>query len=277
MDLSERVIARALSLTVLCGLLSSGFASAAGVQVTTQAASEGVYGLQIDLGPDCASAQTLDLDGDDVPLDGTYEACRTITATSLSMTTGTAILRAGDEVWFGESFSVGGSAAFTVEIDGALSGGPTYVQDPSPIDENVYTARFSAKFEDVLLDPSEQIEELVAYSGDWDPIFRVIVEPDGGSGFQLVLEAVQDGGGMVQTPPGQEIAVAAGWNIVELEWSAGPGDGQLRLSINGGPLQGLTDLDNDAARIESVRLGAVGGAIFDASGSLQVDSYSSTR
>jgi hypothetical protein len=268
--------AQSIGLALLL-LMSTTPARGAGIEVNAAAASEGPHGLQVNFGPDCASPQDLVLDGDDGPLQGTYEACRTVSVESIGVTGGSVTLRAGDEISLGQGFTVSSGASFVAENDPALTGGDTYVQDTSPIAETVYTARFSARLDDLVLASGEKIDSLVAYSGGWQVIFRLSIEPASGGGYQLVLEARQDGGGMVQTPPGEEIPVPAGWTTVELAWAAGAGDGQLLVGLNGGALAGLADLDNGASLIETIRLGAVEGAIFTSSGAIQLDTYSSTR
>ena len=250
---------------------------AAGVEVRADSASEGSFGLRVQMGPDCAASQDLDLDADDGPLNGVYQACRTVSAAGVGIDSGSVTFVAGDVISLAEGFVVSVGATFVGEIDESLSGGPTYVQDRSPIDESVYTARFSARLEDLSLSGGQSIGSLIAYDADWTPVFRVIVEPDGASGHRLSLAARQDGGGEISTLPGEEIPVPAGWNLVELSWASGAGDGELRVGLNGGPLAGLTALDNDALRVEAIRLGGVEGSIFDASGHIELDSYSSTR
>lgn len=276
MGLTMKTVRSTITSLLALGSIAA-MAGAAGVQVSTDAAAEGTYGLQINLGPDCAAEHFLVLDGDDGPLQGIYEACREITASAVAVTTGQATLRAGDGVGLGDGFQVATGATVTLVLDSALNGGPTYVEDRSPIDENVYTARFSARFDDLALAANNRLDGLVGFSSTSEELFRVVLEPDGAGGFQFALEALQDGGGMIQTPPGQEIPIPAGWVLVALEWNAGDGDGQLLLGINGGGLQGLTDLDNDAARIETIRFGGVNGPLFDSTSFFQLDTYSSTR
>lgn len=267
---------RLLASASICAVLPS-LAGAAGVEVTTEAAAEGTHGLRVHFGPDCAFVHNLVLDTDDGPLLGTYEACRTISAEAVAVEGAGTTLRAGDQIALGNGFQVEAGSELSVVLDSSLTGGPTYVQDSSPIDENVYTARFSARLDSLVLGAGESIGTLIAYSDAWEAIFRVAIEPATGGGFELFLEALQDGGGVVQTPPGQEIAVPAGWNTVELEWLAGAGDGRLQVAINGGVLAGLVDLDNAATEIETVRWGAVDGALFTSSGSIELDTFSSTR
>lgn len=276
MGLRTRMLRSTLAALLLIGLGTTS-ADSAGIQVTTEAASEGLYGLQVNLGPDCAFDHFLVLDSDDGPLQGTYDACREITASGVAVTSGAATLRAGDGVGIGNGFQVANGASVTLALDATLNGGPTYVEDRSPIDENVYAARFSARFDDLSLGANEQVGSLIALSATFEELFRVLVEPDGTGGVQFALEARQDGGGVVQTPPGEEIPIPTGWVLVSLEWQAGEGDGSLLVGVNGGALQGLSDLDNDSARVETIRFGVISGPIFDATTSFQLDTYSSTR
>ncbi len=269
--------ARVLAVVVTAWFCSDATGWAAGVQVRSDAASEGTFGLRLTLGPDCASEHDLTLDGDDGPLQGSYQACRTIRVESVVVEGPSTTLTAGDKLSFDDGFSVAAGGGLVAVLDASLNGGPTYVEDRTPIDETIYTARFSARFDDLALAGGEELGNLVAYSGTGQTVFRVVVEPASGGGYQLALEARLDGGGLLQTPPGDELAIPAGWSTVELEWHASDGDGALLVGINGGSLAGLADLANGATRIETIRWGGVDGALFTGSGHLELDSFSSTR
>ena len=106
------------------------------------------------------------------------------------------------------------------------------------------------------LDPASIDDSEAADGGD---VFRLIVRRQAGQNL-LVLGARQDGGGEILTPAGEEVALPAGWNLVELEWRAGDGEGRLLVAVNQAPLAGLSDLANALAEIERFDWGAVGGA-----------------
>ncbi len=271
-------LAARLAPLVVAGLVTGPAATleAAGIEITALAAAEGSQGLRVHLGPECHASQTLFLDSDDGPLQGDYEACR-VSAEGVEVAGAGATLRAAELIVLGDGFRVPAQASLELVIDASLPGAPTHVRDQSPIAETVYTARFSSRLDDLALPPGEHIDTLVAYSAAEETIFRLAVETAPGGGFQLSLAARQDGGGMVLTPPGQEIAVPAGWHLVELTWSAAPGAGRLELAVDGGVPAGLVDLDNGAAAVETIRWGAVDGAVLTASGSIDLDSFTSTR
>ena len=108
-------------------------------------------------------------------------------------------------------------------------------------------------------------------TGTDDP-FRLVLEPDGGGGHRLVLEALVDGGGYAVTPAGSEAALGAGWHRLRLEWTDSAA-GQLRLFVDGVLATELTGLANGTVGLDAVDWGAVDGAVAGPAGTIDVDGY----
>ena len=74
--------------------------------------------------------------------------------------------------------------------------------------------------------------------------------------------------------------LSTGWNLIEVDWKAGPGTGHLLVTLNGSTSTGLTDLDNDTRAIDSVRWGMVSSnsdLLMTTSGILYLDEFRSWR
>ena len=198
-----------------------------------------------------------------------------VDAAGLQVTTPGATLRAGSLISLGEGFVVASGATFAAELEGSLTAGDRYIEDTSPIAETVYNVHFSILLDQMNLSAGEVIEHLAGYSELGAEEFKVTIQSDG-AGLALVLES-RHGGGTTQTPAGQEIPLAAGWNEVDVQWLAGAGDGQLLVSVNGAAALGLAALDNPGSLIESIRWGVIGGDVESASGFLHLDAFSSWR
>jgi hypothetical protein len=121
---------------------------------------------------------------------------------------------------------------------------------------------------------------LVGRSSDGGTRFEVrlrrVLSPAPG-GNQLLLAAVEDDGTLIETLAGEELLLPAGYNEISIDWSAGAGDGQFLVSLNGAAFVGLTGLDNGAARIDTLDWGIVSGEVSGAFGYLDMDEFSSGR
>jgi hypothetical protein len=126
----------------------------------------------------------------------------------------------------------------------------------------------------LTLSPGDRLEQFVA-QGSSGVTFRLVLRSDGAGGHEALLEARLDDGTFVLTPPGQEVALPNGWHRVRLEWRAGAGNGSLSLSLDGVLATELTNLANGNRRIDRVEWGVVGGVLTGASGSLELDTFSS--
>ncbi len=165
---------------------------------------------------------------------------------------------------------------FQAVLDPGLLSGLAYVQDDAPRNADTYRGRFSVRLDDLSITAGDMVELFNGYSGNGDAQFKAILQHDSTlMENQLVLSVRQDDGSYVDTPAGEELTVEAGWNTVELRWAAGAGSGWVTVAINGSMPAGLSGIDNDEQRIDSVRAGYVGGTVTTTSGSLDLDSFTS--
>ena len=247
---------------------------AADLRVRPAAAAIGSFGLDVTVGSTCSAPDDVTVDAP-ATIGGQFEACRTLSVVGVEATAATDLL-AGEAVILGEGFSVADGVELSVTIDSLMPSEHVAVATGSPIAEQTFNARFHLRLDSLALSDGEEIEHLRALAGDGGDVFRVLIRRQGGQNL-LVLGVRLDGGGEMLTPPGQEVALPAGWNLVELDWRSGDGDGQLLVSVNQGAFSGLTSLANGLAAVERFRWGAVDGSFSGSPGRLEVDGFSSWR
>ncbi len=262
---------------LLLGALFAAPASPSGIAVTAASATVGAFGLEVTVGDTCSLPDNLSISAPPGPIEGAFEACLSVTADNVEVAGTGATFRAGEAIEFGDGFRVASNASFTAVLDPFLSTDFASVDDPSPIGETVYNATFMVRVDDLVLADGDSIEHLVGYSflGQSEFVLSLRKNPSGQRALHLA--ARQDGGGMVQMTPGQELALAAGWNRIDLEWTAAAGDGALLVAVNQGPLTGLTGLTNASAQVETVRWGAIGGSVSTTTGTIELDGFDSWR
>ena len=247
---------------------------AAGLKVRAASAAVGGYGLDVTVGSTCSAPDDVTVDAP-ATISGQFEACHTLTVTGVEATAVTDLL-AGGVVALDEGFSVAYGVELSVTIDSLMPSEHVAVASGSPIAEQTFNARFHLRLDSLALSDGDEIEHLRALAADGSDVFRVLLRRQGGQNL-LALGARLDGGGEMLTPPGQEVALPAGWNLVEVGWRAGDGDGQLLVSVNQGAFSGLTSLSNGLAEVERFRWGAVDGSFGGSPGRLEVDGFSSWR
>jgi arylsulfatase A-like enzyme len=248
------------------------------VEATSGAAFEGNFGLQATLGSaSCAGPHHRDLVPPPMTLTGEFEACVSVAVSGRQVVTPGATLRAGETIALGEGLSVASDVVFEAEIDSGLS--PfAWVEDVSPAAETGYSARFFLRLDDLALADGDRLDLFNGYSRAGIPEFLLTLRRDGVLERNLLeLTARRNDGGLTVTPPGDEIVLPNGWIEIEVEWTAGYGDGHLWVSIDGGGFGGLSALENFDSRVDSVRWGAIAGAIESSSGRMQMDDFRSGR
>lgn len=250
--------------------------AAAEARVTVPAAHVGSWGVEVWVGKDCAAADQLLLDAAASPIAGLYEACLEVAAEQVEVGAA-AVLRSGGVIALGNDFSVPDGVEITLEIDPPMGSDFAALLEESPLDESVYNAAFYLDHSGLLLGGGDEIEHFTAYSGSGEEVFRLTLEPDGTGGVALGLAARQDGGGWIETAPGQEIPLPSGWSEVEVAWTAANGAGELRVTVAGGVPALLAGLDNGGYTVETVRWGAITGSIAASTGLLRLDAFSSWR
>ncbi|MFQ5350029.1 MAG: 3-coathanger stack domain-containing protein [Thermoanaerobaculia bacterium] len=260
-------------LTVLC--LAAVPLVAANLEVLATAAAVGSFGLDVTLGSTCSSSDNVTIQAPPATIDGDFEACQKLEVIGVEVGTDANFV-AGDSITLDAGFAAPAGASFSAVIDGAMPSQFAAITTESPIAEQTFNARFHLRLDGLSLADGEEVEHFRAMAGDGSDVFRVILRRQAGQNL-LLLGARQDGGGEILTPSGQEVSLPAGWNLVELDWRAGAGDGQLLVSVNQAAFVGLVDLANSLAEIERVDWGVVDGAFSGLPGRLEVDGFSSWR
>lgn len=260
---------------LLAILVAAGLpAAAADLEVRSDAAAVGSFGLDVTVGSTCASPDEVTLDAPPT-IDGAFEACRSLAA--LGVTVGTAAsFVAGESILLGDGFTVPAGATLSVATDELMLDEYAAIASDAPAAERTFNASFHLRLDGLALAEGEEIEHLRALGGDGGDLFRLILRRQSGQNL-LLLGARLDSGGEILTPAGQEVGLPAGWNLIELGWRAGDGDGQLLVSVNQAPFVGLTALANALAEVESFRWGAVDGAFAGSPGRLEVDGFNAWR
>ncbi|HVS14795.1 MAG TPA: hypothetical protein VMV46_12780 [Thermoanaerobaculia bacterium] len=248
-----------------------GVASASDVTVVGDAARFESFGARFTIATTCTFDNQVTATGS---LSETLEACDTLTASGTVSTAAT--LRAGDRVILRDGFNVAAGASLTVEIDRTLYP-DAYLQDDTPDGETVYAARFYLDAKELTLDPGDRFIHFVARDAAGEPLVRLVIKQEG-TEVRLVLEAFEDGGGVVTTEGSIELVLPAdGYHWLEVGRVAGAGDGSTYLCLDAtmGSCVELTDLDNDAGSVHSVRWGAMD--VRANLGTLDVDEFESQR
>lgn len=254
---------------VVCG--SAGVAQAGSLQATTGAAFVGDLGLEITVDSSCTAAVDLSLGPG--PIEGTFEACRSITAVDTNVSGVGASLVAGDRIELLGEFAATVLAPFGAIVNSSLY--PfAFVRDNSPTAESAYVAEFAVRLDSLTLAAGDRLVHFAGYDIDNKARFQVILEQSGGQN-RLVLGALEDDGTMLETPAA--VVLPGGWNEIEVTYEAGAGDGRVEVALNGVPQGGLPALDNAAGLVESAEWGAVDGLFTATSGTLEMDEFSSTR
>lgn len=259
---------------LMVSLLFAGPLAAADLEVRPASAAVGSFGLDVTLGSSCSSPDEVTLDAPPT-VAGDFEACQVLTAVGVEVAAAASFV-AGDAVVLQDGFNVGGGATFSAITNALMPGEYAAIATEAPIAEQTFNARFHLRLDSLSLADGEEVDHLRALAADGTDLFRVILRRQSGQNV-LVLGARQDGGGEILTPPGQEVALPAGWNLIELDWRAGAADGRLLVSVNQAAFVGLANLDNGLAEIERFRWGAVDGSFSGSPGRLEVDGFSAWR
>ena len=260
---------------VLGSVLLIPTAAVAGTLAVNMAgAFEGTNGLQVTIEETCIFPDVALLDSPP-QIQGSHGGCDSLTATTVEVVGAGATFEAADFVALGNGFSVASGASLTVQL-GPPSSKFAWVTDDSPADEILYGAEYRLRLDSLTLAAGDIVTSLGGFAADGTPHFQVRLTRNVVLGEdRLVLEAREDDGGTVSTAGVGELLLPAGYNLIEIVWAAGAGTGYFRASVNGSIFTGLSRLDNDRARIGSVRWGAVGGVAAATTGGLHQDAFTS--
>ena len=266
------------SLVLVLAVASFASPTAAGlIALSDQAALAGNWGLAVFA--QCEGTQYYDivvvdpLSGPDVEV----RACNSLTLSS--SVSGDAQLEAGTSIRLHNGFSVGNGASASFHIVPVLASPFAWVEDVTPVSENEYITSFWLRLDDYSFSEPGYLIPFASYtSTGLNPFFLVILRNDALEQNRLVAVACLDGGSCPDSL-GFETALNAGWNSIRTHWKAGPGNGFLRISVNGSPFvpptPALGALDNDTLLVETVRLGLVAGAPGPATGAFRLDEFAS--
>ncbi len=253
-------------------LIGAALPSAAGtIDVNAGAAFSGGSGAEITLVETCISPDSRTVDAP-ATIQGFFGACDDLVVQGVQVVGTGTVFQAGQSVALGNDFSTAPGADLTVSTGTPLS--PfAFVTDDSPSSATTYSAEYRLDVDGMTIGGSDEIASLTGMSVDGTEHFRVIVLRHAGLGENRIrVRAREDDGGEVE---GMELQLPAGYNLIEVKWVAGVGTGSLVVAVNGSVFTGPTHLDNDHARIDRVRWGAVDGSVAASSGSLKQDDFDS--
>lgn len=274
-------------LTVELGLFADGFESgdttawadavgwyAGDLAIAANAARIGGYGLKITVGNHCSAPDDLVLTPPPLLIEGEYLGCRSVLASGVRIGGTGATFAAGESIRLGEGFSVLSGSPFGSTLDPGLATDLAYLRDVTPDGHQSYSAAFELRLDSLAISEGDTIEIFNGYSGNGEAQFKLTLNYDWGvMRKQLLLSVRQDDGSFVTTPAGEELPLQDGWNKVEIDWQTGAGTGSFEVELNDAAMTGFSAIDNDAQRLDEVRLGNAGGTSTTTSGSMDFDDF----
>jgi len=268
---NKNTFAFILAMTVIA---TGSFAS--DLMVKAGAAKAGSFGLEVTVGSTCSGDADYVVPDQTVGGTTSFEGCLTLTAANVDvLSSGDVTLRAGDSIAIDNGFSVASSANLTLTIDTALTG-RAYVQDNSPAAEQLYRARFYVDLSSLSPGTLDTFDHFAAYGSGGGVLFDLRLE-DSGADIALVARARE---GASFSSVTADSSLPSTYFAVEFEWKAsdaGLSNGHLDVWVNGSPVSGLSNLDNESDRVDFVRWGAVDGVDSTTSGTMNLDEFVSQR
>ena len=264
-----------LMLCAALGLLAQSAAANPQLNVTASAAFVGLFGLEVTVVP-CSAEADVVLPGPS-SVSGVFEACETLRAQDIEIVSPGATFRAGDIV-LENGFRVAEGAAFQASDLTSFA----WVEDHTPLAEKTYNASYYVNLDGLPLVEGEDLDNLVGVSpGTEVPQFRIFFQRNAQFGEdRLLIAARLDNGSTVTTAWAEGLVLPSGWNFIEVEWKAAPGEGYFVVTLNGSTSTELTDLDNHAGAIDSIRWGTLGADsnfVVETAGFLYLDEFRSWR
>ena len=166
-----------------------------------------------------------------------------------------------------------GAFGLQVQLDGAS---PAFVGDETPSAETRYRCRFYLRLDDLEMAETDAFDLFTGVDGSGETQFRISVVKRNGL-HELNMEVQVNQGDTMFTPETGGVVVPDGYHAVEMDWVSGPGTGYFVIWLNGVKSWQVTDLDNDAAAVETVFLGAVANLDLSTRGRFQIDAFQSQR
>ena len=152
-----------------------------------------------------------------------------------------------------------------------------YVTDDTPNAEPRYRVRFYFDPNSLSMASGDSFNVFRGFTGTSTDVLRVAFRYSSGS-YQVRGALLNDSSAVLTT---SWFAISDSPHLIELDWraAAGPGanDGSLTFWIDGAQRASLTGVDNDAWRIDQVRLGAVSAIPAGTRGTYFFDAFESRR
>lgn len=246
-------MARYLLLGAVC-LLYPSRSSRAGVQVLSEAARSGGFGLRVDVQEGCAGDETV-LVAETVTEVRTAEACREVVAAGEVAAGGKLTAMGGRRVVFASGFRVDSGGRL---VAGAGGRAPDGVVEMAPAGEPVLFVRAFLRLDGAGLAAGDTVSVL-ALEGVRGELATVRLE-ETASGGAVALEVVDEAGGRVRSVP---VPVSPGWHAVEVRWDVGAvvtASGAAELYVDGASRALLSGLATGQSLVERVRVGAWDGS-----------------
>jgi YVTN family beta-propeller protein len=243
------------------------------VKVKGTAAYSRDFGLEVTVPGVCTAPVDRVITSPPV-IEGLFLGCNSITASGVQVGGTGATFAAGSNIALGQDFSTASGSPFTAAIDPALLNGLGYVIWDSASALDGYLASFLLRLDDLSLAEGDLVELFNGYSSNGAVQFKTILKYNAATMEKRLVSSVrQDNGTFVETPFGKEIQLPDDWNAIGVEWKTGSGTGSLSVWVSGGTEVSLTGVDNDAQRLDEVRLGYVGGTVSTTSGTMDLDDF----
>ncbi|HET9493462.1 MAG TPA: hypothetical protein VFR15_04450 [Chloroflexia bacterium] len=152
-----------------------------------------------------------------------------------------------------------------------------YVTDDSPEVETGYRARFYLDPNSLNMAKNRSHVIFAGYNSAGAMTLQIELRYSGTT-YQLRAALLNDAGSLASTGL---FPISDAPHFIEIDWRAasapGSNDGALGLWIDGVQQSGVSAVDNDTHRIESVRLGAVSGVDKFVTGTYYLDAFESRR
>ena len=170
------------------------------------------------------------------------------------------------------SAALAGGNGMQVVVDDTVA---IYVTDELPVSEPRYRARFYFDPNSITMGDGQDFYIFNGY--DTASVFQVQLGFSAGN-YRIRLRQTNDSAGTTSTA---WVNISDAPHVIEIEWraatAAGTNDGSATLWIDGVQSGSLSGLDNDARRIEYVRLGAISGLNTGTLGTYYMDAFESRR
>jgi hypothetical protein len=156
----------------------------------------------------------------------------------------------------------------------------TYLTDISPNAEPRYRARFYFNPNSIGMASGDTHTILLGRTGSGASVFTVQLNNNTGTttGYRIRTQVFNDGGSSTN---GTYFGITNASHYIEIDWqaatAAGANNGDITLWIDGVQKYTSPGIDNDARRVEEVRLGAAAGIDTGTRGTYYFDAFESRR